>query len=83
MVQMLRAMGPQWIAVDEITSVSDCKVMEQCGNCGVSFLATAHAFGIKELQRRPVYRALLETKLFSAAAVLAPDRTYRIERLTT
>ncbi len=83
MEQVLRSMGPQWIAVDEITSAADCQAMERCGYCGVRFLATAHGDQVQDLTQRPVYRTLLETGIFQCAAVLRPDRTYRIERLRT
>lgn len=83
MEQVLRSMGPQWIAVDEITSLADCRTMEQCGYCGVRFLATAHAAEVQDLSQRPVYRALTEAGIFRSVAVLRPDRTYRIERLRT
>lgn len=81
MEQVLRAMGPQWIAVDEITSLADCRAMEQCGYCGVRFLATAHASEVQDLSQRSVYRSLAEAGIFRSVAVLRPDRTYRIERL--
>ena len=81
MEQVLRAMGPQWIAVDEITSLADCRAMEQCGYSGVRFLATAHAAEVQDLTQRPVYRSLTEAGIFRSVAVLRPDRTYRIERL--
>lgn len=80
--QVLRAMSPQWIAVDEITSLEDCRAMERSGYCGASFLATAHAHSISDLKARPVYRALLDSGLFQCAAVLKRDKTYTVERLT-
>ncbi len=83
MEQVLRSMGPQWIAVDEITAMADCRAMEQGANCGVRFLATAHAAQVQDLSRRPVYRTLLETGIFCGAAVLRPDRTYQVERIRT
>lgn len=78
---VLRAMGPAWIAVDEITCLEDCVVMEQCGCCGAQFLATAHAGGLEDLRRRPVYKRLLQTGMFTEAVVLRPDQTFTMERL--
>lgn len=80
MEQVLRAMGPSWIAVDEITSLEDCRVMEACGYCGVSFLATAHGASAEDLRKRPVYRALMETGIFQSVVVMGADKTYRAER---
>ncbi|MBR4865217.1 MAG: stage III sporulation protein AB, partial [Clostridia bacterium] len=34
------------------------------GNCGVFLLATAHAPDKESLSRRPIYREILETKIF-------------------
>lgn len=78
---LVRSMGPQWIAVDEITSMEDCQTMEQIGMCGVRFLATAHAVNCQDLLRRPVYRRLAETGLFRCAAILQYNQTYTVERL--
>lgn len=80
---LLRSMGPKWIAVDEITALEDCAAMEQCSYCGVRFLATAHAWSVEDLHRRPVYRRLLQTGMFQTAVVLQPDQTYTVEELHT
>ena len=78
---LLRAMGPEWIAVDEITASEDCDALVQAGWCGVKVLATAHAYDLGDLRNRSVYRPITESGLFSAVCVLCPDKTYRIERL--
>ena len=78
---LLRSMGPKWIAVDEITALEDCTAMEQCGYCGVRFLATAHGRSVEDLHHRPVYRRLLQTGMFTTAVVLRPDQTFTVERL--
>ena len=78
---LLRSMGPKWIAVDEITALEDCTAMEQCGYCGVRFLATAHGRSVEDLHHRPVYRRLLQTGMFTTAVVLRPDQTFPVERL--
>ena len=70
----LRAMGPAWIAVDEITAQEDCRALIRAGWCGVKLMATAHASGIEDLMSRPVYRPLLQTGLFRSAVVLRRDR---------
>lgn len=80
-MMLLRTMNPEWIAVDEITAAQDVNAMEHASYCGVKIIATAHADGVSDLKKRPVYRHLLETGVFSQAAVILPDRTYRVEKL--
>lgn len=78
----LRAMNPQWIAVDEITEEADVQAISMACYCGVKLLATAHAFSVEDLWERPVYKHLLNLGFFRTAYVLTPDRTGKIVRLT-
>lgn len=78
---VLRVMGPQCIAVDEITKEKDCQGLLQAGKCGVSLLATAHAAAVSDLYNRPVYRQLVESKLFERVVILQSDKSWRTERL--
>lgn len=79
--QVLRTMGPEWIAVDEITAAEDCDALAEAAGCGVRLLATAHACCAEDLKRRPVYRRLLETEVFQHLLVLTKDRQWHRERL--
>lgn len=79
---LLRTMGPEWIAVDEVTSPCDCDALIQAGWCGVKLLATAHALHMQDLRSRQLYRQLLKSGLFSTVCVLQPDQTYYLERLS-
>lgn len=76
---LLRTMNPQWIALDEITAEADVEEMVRASYCGVRFLATAHAVSRDELQRRPVYRTLLQTQLFETLITILPHRQIRTE----
>ena len=78
---LLRGMRPDWITVDEITAPEDIRAMEQASYCGVRFLATAHASGPDELQKRPLYRSLCTLGLFKTLWILTPDRQVREERM--
>lgn len=81
---LLRAMNPRIIAVDEITAREDLKAMVQAAGCGVGLLATIHAADVSELVERPLYRALLEERVFRLAVYILRERgerCYRVEEL--
>ena len=79
---VLRNMGPKTIAVDEITAQEDCNALIHAGWCGVKLLATAHAASVNDLHSRPVYKPLIEQKLFDAVIILQPDKSWRLERIS-
>lgn len=78
---VLRAMGPGWIAVDEITAEADCQALLRAGWCGVKLLATAHASDLSDLRNRMIYRALLNSGLFRNVIVMHRDQTSHLERM--
>lgn len=79
----LRTMGPACIAVDEISGAEDCDAILNAGWCGVPILATAHASGINDLTSRPVYKPLVEKKLFDSVLVMRNDKSWEEKRLCT
>lgn len=78
---VLRTMGPDFIAVDEITGEADCNGLILAANCGVRLLATAHASGMQDLRQRMLYQPLLERKIFQTVVLLQKDKSYRVERV--
>lgn len=78
---MLRNMGPKVIALDEITANEDCLALYHAGWCGVRIIATAHAGSFEDLLSRPVYKPIVESKLFNAVVVMGEDRSWTIERM--
>ncbi len=78
---VLRAMGPDGIAVDEITAQKDSEALLHAGWCGVRLLATAHASSIRDLRSRPVYRPIVDSGLFSEFLVLRKDKSWVRERM--
>ena len=81
---VLRAMTPQIIAVDEITVREDLKAAAMAAGCGVRLLATIHAAGVEELARKPLYRQLLEDRVFRLAVRIVrteAGRAYEVEEL--
>ncbi len=77
----IRAMNPHIIAVDEITAKSDCEALMNAGWCGISLLATAHAANSDDLFKRPVYKPLVDSKLFNTLLILQMDKSWRAERV--
>ena len=82
---VLRAMNPQIIAVDEITVREDLRAMAMAAGCGVGLPATVHAADVAELAQKPLYRQLLEERVFRLAvritATAQAGRAYRLETL--
>ena len=78
---LVRAMSPAAIAVDEITSETDCQALIKAFGCGVDLLATAHAAGREDLKKRQIYRPLVESGIFDRLIVLQPDKSFKEERM--
>ena len=78
-------MAPQVLAFDEITAPQDVDAASEAANCGVQILATAHGKSVDDLRDRPLYRKLLERRLFSRAVVIENEsgvRRYTVAELT-
>lgn len=78
---VLRTMGPDTIAVDEITAAEDCDALLQACWCGVEVLATLHGRDASDLAGRAVYKPILVSKLFQNLVILRKDQSFRIERM--
>lgn len=77
---LLRTMGPDSIAVDEITARQDSQALLHATHCGVKLLATAHAGSLQDLKNREVYRQLLDAGLFHHILLMKPDKSWTLER---
>lgn len=78
---VLKVMGPDWIAVDEITASEDASALIRATGCGVRLMATAHATSAADLRKRPVYRPLLDLGIFRSLILLHPDKSFKEERI--
>ncbi len=79
---LIRTMGPDTVAVDEITDPEDCQALVQAGWCGVRLIATAHAANRREWMQRPVYRPLRDSGLVEHLVLMQPDKTWKAERVS-
>jgi stage III sporulation protein AA len=77
----LKTMGPGCIAVDEITSERDCHSLMKAAWCGVDLLATAHAASLTHLLCSPVYRPLMEAKVFGNVVCLSGDKSWDVKEV--
>lgn len=80
-IMALRTLGAERIALDEITAREDAAALLDAANCGVRFLATAHARDMEDLLARPLYRRLWERRLFDTVLTMRPDKSCCIERM--
>ncbi len=71
---LLRACNPEIIAVDEITAAGDLEAMVAAAHCGVGLLATIHAGGQEELRAKPLFRQLLELRIFRKTVTIRKER---------
>ncbi|MEA4932893.1 MAG: stage III sporulation protein AB [Lawsonibacter sp.] len=81
---LLRAMNPQVLAVDEITAPEDVQALKTAFGCGVTLLATAHGAERGDLERRALYRPLLEEGMIQrlvSIRSLNGRRNYQVEEL--
>lgn len=82
LLMLLRGMNPQVLCCDEITDPADLTALEACANCGVKLLATVHAADVEDLRAKPLYRRVLESRVFPCAVVIGRERACRVEELT-
>lgn len=83
-MMLLRSMNPNIIALDEITAPEDIEAIKYAAGCGVALLATAHAKHADALPTRPLYRELLNEKIFCRAVeirCIGNNRDYRVVQL--
>lgn len=78
---LLRTMGPDTIAVDEITAEDDARALLHTLWCGVSLMATAHAASREDLLTRPVYAPIAKSGLVEHLIIMQPDKTWQRERM--
>ena len=81
---LLRTQNPQVLAVDEITAPQDANALEQASNCGVALLATAHGHDLEDILQKPLYRSMVQKRLFSRLVLIdrsTSGRSYAVKEL--
>jgi len=64
MIMLIRSMGPEVIAVDEIGAGEDVHAIEYAMHCGCKMIATAHGYSMEELKKKPVFEHIFREKRF-------------------
>lgn len=70
-IMAIRSMAPQLIICDEIGTYKDMESIVAALNSGVNVITTIHGFNEKDLYNRPVFKEILENKVFQRAVILS------------
>lgn len=70
MIMLIRSMGPEVIAVDEIGTAEDVHAIEYAMHCGCKMLATVHSRSMGELRKKPLFGQMIAQKRFERYIVL-------------
>lgn len=84
-VMALRAMTPEYIICDEISTYDEANALLQVFGCGVNIIASAHAGSLDDLMKRKTLKSLIDAGVFLNAALLGdgtkPGRVVSIQRM--
>ena len=64
MIQLIRAMAPEVIAVDELGDEEDIRAVQKALCCGCSMIATIHAENQEELEKKDYLKPLYQKRAF-------------------
>lgn len=70
MIMLIRSMGPEVIAVDEIGTAEDVHAIEYAMHCGCKMLATVHADSMEELRKKPLFDQMVAERRFERYVLL-------------
>ena len=69
MTLLLRSMGPEVIAVDELGRKEDIEAVYEVLHCGVKLLATAHGYDFSDIEKR--LQSLIKERIFERYVFLS------------
>ena len=78
---MLRAMSPQVIVCDELSTKSDIDAIHKCFGAGVSVIASAHAGSFEEIRNNSHIQSVLGKGKFNQVIVLRRNSESIIRRV--
>ena len=70
MLMLIRSMGPEVIAVDEIGSIEEVGILQYAMHCGCRMLATVHGENYQEIRGKPLFEDFFRMQLFERYVVL-------------
>ena len=70
---MVRSMGPNFIATDEIGTDDDAEAICYAVNCGTKILATAHGERVEDLYKSKKMEAVLKNGIFKKIVIIEKD----------
>lgn len=73
-IMAIRSMAPQVVVCDEIGTYKDMESILAALNSGVNLITTIHGFDVEDLYKRPVFKEIIENKVFERAVVLSNRR---------
>lgn len=74
MMMVIRAMGPQVIAVDELGNLEDIRALFAVIRSGCNVLATIHGDNIESLREKSYLKQVMEEKVFQRYVVIRNSR---------
>ncbi len=74
MLMLIRSMGPQVIATDELGRRGDAQAVREAVRAGVVLLATVHGVGVSDVSARPHVGEVLSSDAFARAVMLSRRR---------
>lgn len=78
---LVRSMGIDVVATDEIGSKEDIDAIYYASTCGVSLLFTMHGNSIEDLINNKKINEMIKNKMFENIVFLNKDKSYRINKV--
>lgn len=70
-IMAIRSMAPNIIICDEIGTAADMNSIILALNSGVNLITTIHGYNEEDLYKRPVFKELLENRVFQKGVILS------------